>query len=104
MAKAVEIERRQANNELEKVRESMKSVLERERMLMRGRLADTISSKSRQQQEVEQNNTYIENKTGLIEDERSKEEYLNTDEYTEEDSIWGRRQKSLHKNSNIHHG
>ena len=100
MAKAVEIERRQANNELEKVRESMKSVLERERMLMRGRLADTISSRSRQQQ-LEQN---VENKIDVAEDETLKQGDVNTDEYKEEDSIWSRRQKSVHKNSSINYG
>ena len=100
MAKAVEIERRQANNELEKVRESMKSVLERERMLMRGRLADTISSRSRQQQ-LEQN---VENKIDVAEDETLKQGDVNTDEYKEKDSIWSRRQKSVHKNSSINYG
>ena len=39
LTNAVEVERRKANEELRRVRESTKGVLERERMLMRGRVA-----------------------------------------------------------------
>ena len=44
--KEVEIERQNANSKLEKVRESMKGMLERETMLMRGRLADTLNART----------------------------------------------------------
>jgi len=44
LTKAVEVERRKANDEMGRVRESMKGVLERERMLMRGRMAGGSSS------------------------------------------------------------
>ena len=100
LTKAVEIERRNANSELEKVRESMKGVLERERMLMRGRLADTLNSRTRNS-ESERNNTYIESKPSLIEDGRlGSEEVIDLDEYEEQDSIWGRRQRSIRRDSN----
>jgi hypothetical protein len=39
LSRAVQLERQKSNDELGKVRESMKGVLERERMLMRGRIA-----------------------------------------------------------------
>mmetsp|Transcript_24818 Transcript_24818/g.53738 ORF Transcript_24818/g.53738 Transcript_24818/m.53738 type:complete len:152 (-) Transcript_24818:234-689(-) len=44
LTKAVEVERRKANDEMGRVRESMKGVLERERMMMRGRMAGGSSS------------------------------------------------------------
>lgn len=47
LAKAVEVERRKANDEMGRVRDSMKGVLERERMLMRGRIAGGGSSSER---------------------------------------------------------
>lgn len=47
LAKAVEVERRKANDEMGRVRDSMKGVLERERMLMRGRIAGGGSSLER---------------------------------------------------------
>ena len=85
---------------MEKVRESMKGVLERERMLMRGKLADTLNTRTRNS-ESESNNTYIENRPSLIEDGRlDSEEVIDLDEYEEEDSIWGRRQRSIRRNSN----
>lgn len=97
LAKAVEIERRQANSEMEKVRESMKSVLERERMLMRGRLADNLNSNRFRQDESNRNNPYIESKRSAMNYDRSNaEEDENTDSFEEEESIWSRRQGSLH--------
>mmetsp|Transcript_31634 Transcript_31634/g.60405 ORF Transcript_31634/g.60405 Transcript_31634/m.60405 type:complete len:155 (+) Transcript_31634:191-655(+) len=47
LTEAVEVERRKANDEMGRVRESMKGVLERERMLMRGRMAGGSSSSER---------------------------------------------------------
>jgi hypothetical protein len=105
LAKAVEIERRQANNEMEMVRESMKGVLEREKMLMRGRLAENLRSIRFRRDEPEQNNTYIESRRSVIEEERSdKEEGMDSNGYKDDESIWGGRQSSIHRNPNINYG
>jgi len=101
LAKAVEIERQQANNELKKVRETMKDILERERMLMRGRLADKLSSKSRQE-DLDQDTKYIESEASLIEDGSSDTEAItDMDGYDEDDSIWGRRQRYTRRDPNF---
>jgi len=52
LTKAVEVERRKANEEMGRIRESMKGVLERERMLMRGRFATTGSSPLEQRKDA----------------------------------------------------
>jgi hypothetical protein len=99
LAKAVEIERRKANSEMDKVRESMKGVLEREKMLMRGRLAENLSSNRFRRDEPEQNNTYIESRKSAMEEERfDAEEGMDSDGYEDDESIWGGRQSSIHRN------
>lgn len=91
---------------MEKVRESMKDVLERERMLMRGRLADSLSSRTRQQDDPDRNSTYIENKKNSLEEEimSDTEDNNGINEFEENDSIWGRRQNVVRRNPNINYG
>ncbi|KAL7485914.1 hypothetical protein ACHAW6_011510 [Cyclotella cf. meneghiniana] len=106
LTRAIEVERRKANSELERVRDTMKDVLQRERMLMRGRLADTLNAKRLQHEDdTEKNNaTHVEGKAhGLIEGTVTspvEQAAMDSDGYYDEDSIWGRRQRYLRKNRN----
>ncbi|KAL3802541.1 hypothetical protein HJC23_012560 [Cyclotella cryptica] len=105
LTRALEVERRRANSEMEKVRDTMKDVLERERMLMRGRLVDTLNSKRLRQDDAERyNTTRVEGKTkGLIEGvvtSPTEEAAMDNDAQDDENSIWGKRHRSIRRNLN----
>ena len=75
----------------------MKGVLERERMLMRGKLAENLNSNRFRHDETDRNNTYVESKKRANMNEDRSDSESDDDE---EESIWGRRQRSIHRNFN----
>jgi len=99
LMKAVEVERRKANEEMERVRDTMKGVLERERMLMRGTMAERMAPyESNRQIKIERRTPQPEEEfKGLIEEMPPMDE----EEDESDDMIWGGRMRSIHRNSNM---
>jgi hypothetical protein len=85
---------------MEKVRDTMKGVLERERMLMRGRLADNLSSRASREEDTVRNTTYIANTKTVDEGRSNNQEESDGDEFEEGDSIWAQRQRAIRRRSN----
>jgi hypothetical protein len=84
---------------MERVRDMMKGVLERERMLMRGTMAERMAPyESNRQIKIERRTPQPEEEfKGLIEEMPPMDE----EEDESDDMIWGGRMRSIHRNSNV---